>query len=288
MVLLPESLRRHLEALVNSAVRALATVPGGDINDAYRVQVADGRRLFVKTSRNAPPDLYIREAEGLEYLEVGLDRSGLQVPGVVAVSDAMLVLDYLEVTPPTAAIEETLGRGLAQLHGSSPGRFGLERDNYIALLVQPGGQSGSWAEFYGEKRLLHQARLPQADRLLDRNLRRRLDRLVQNLGELLGPPEPPARLHGDLWGGNWLSTAEGPFLVDPAVYAGHREVDLAMMRLFGGFSERVFAAYQEAKPLAPGFEDRLPLHQLYPLFVHLNLFGAGYLGSVSRILAEYG
>jgi fructosamine-3-kinase len=288
VVLLPESLRRHLETLVNSPVRALATVPGGDINDAYRVQLADGRRLFVKTSRNAPADLYVREAEGLDYLRAGLDRSGLRVPGVVAVSDAMLVLDHLEVTSPTPAIEETLGRGLAQLHGSQPACFGFERDNYIALLVQPGGQAASWAEFYGEKRLLYQARLPHADRLLDRNLRRRLDRLVGNLGELLGPPEPPARLHGDLWGGNWLPVAEGPFLVDPAVYAGHREMDLGMMRLFGGFSERVFAAYEEAMPLSPGFEARLPLHQLYPLLVHLNLFGAGYLGSVSRILGEYG
>lgn len=302
-VLLPESSRRRLEALLGSAVRAVATVSGGDINDAYRITLADGRRLFVKTSRDAPPDFYAREAEGLTYLQAGLGSSGqgssglgssgqgssgnLRVPAVVAQSDALLVLEYLEVCALTPRIEEELGRGLAQLHRASPGRFGLEYDNYIGTLVQPNGSLGSWAAFYGEKRLLHQARLPEADRLLTTQLRRRLERLVSRLGELLECEEPPARLHGDLWGGNWLPTQDGPFLVHPAVYGGHREVDLAMMALFGGFSERVFAAYREAAPLAPGFEARVPIHQLYPLLVHLNLFGAPYLSRVERVLGDF-
>jgi fructosamine-3-kinase len=288
VVLLPETLRRHLETLLSCSVRALATVPGGDSNYAYRIHLSDGRRVFVKTSRNAASDAYSCEAEGLAYLRVGLEDSGLNVPDVIAVSDTVLVLDFLEVAEPRPFTEEILGRGLAALHRAPQAKFGFEHDNYIGPLVQPGGQAESWAEFYGQRRLLHQARQPGADRLLDRNLRRRLDRLVLNLETLLGPSEPPARLHGDLWGGNWLPTARGPYLVDPAVYAGHREIDLAMMRLFGGFSERVFGAYQEAFPLNPGFEERLPIHQLYPLLVHLNLFGAGYLGSVSRILGEYG
>jgi fructosamine-3-kinase len=295
-VLLPESSRRQLEALLGSAVRAVATVSGGDINDAYRISLADGRRLFVKTSRATPPDFYAREAEGLAYLRAGLGGSAagwskagacsLRVPEVVAQSSEVLVLEYLEASAVTPRIEEDLGRGLAQLHLASPGRLGLEVDNYVGTLVQPNGSMSDWATFYGERRLLQQARLPEADRLLTKQLRRRLDRLVSRLGELLDNQEPPARLHGDLWGGNWLPTADGPFLVDPAVYGGHREVDLAMMALFGGFSERVFAAYREAAPLAPGFEERVPIHQLYPLLVHLNLFGAAYLGRVERTLGE--
>jgi fructosamine-3-kinase len=119
-------------------------------------------------------------------------------------------------------------------------------------------------------------------------MRSGFEQLFARVPALVGPPEPPARLHGDLWGGNLMHDAGGaPCLVDPAVYAGHREIDLAMMRLFGGFGARVFAAYEEAYPLAPGSLDRVPLYQLYPLMVHVNLFGGGYAGQVERILARY-
>jgi fructosamine-3-kinase len=118
-------------------------------------------------------------------------------------------------------------------------------------------------------------------------MRRGFDALFGCLTERVGPDEPPARLHGDLWGGNLHVDEEGrPCLIDPAVYGGHREMDLAMMRLFGGFSPRVFAAYHEAYPLAPGWEDRVPLYQLYPLMVHVNLFGRGYVGSVEGALRQ--
>lgn len=286
-VLLAESQRRHLEQLLGSAVRSVATVAGGDINDSYRIGLSDGRRLFVKTKRHPPPHFYAREAEGLAFLAAGLAAEVLRVPAVIAYSPAALVLEFLDLAPPSPEVDERLGRGLADLHRASPGRFGLAQDNYIGTLPQENGELSRWAEFYGQARLLAQARLPQAERLLDRTLRRRLERLVARLDDLVGEPEPPARLHGDLWGGNWLSTKQGPFLVDPAVYGGHREVDLAMMRLFGGFSERVFQAYAEAMPLSVGHEERVDLYQLYPLLVHVNLFGAGYLGGVSRIVSRY-
>jgi len=287
-VLLGESQRRQLEQLLGSGVRAVATVPGGDINDAYRITLADGRRLFVKTNRNAPPGFYAREAEGLAFLKKGLGMGAeLAVPEVVLHTDALLVLEYLEYAAPSLEIEEALGRGLARLHAASPGGFGLERDNFIGTLPQVNDARPSWAEFYAEQRLLAQVRLPQAGRLLDQPLRRRLDRLTARLDDLLGTPEPPARLHGDLWGGNWLPTARGPFLIDPAVYGGHREVDWAMMQLFGGFSPRVGAAYQEAFPLATGHAERVPLYQLYPLLVHVNLFGGSYVDSVRRIVTSY-
>lgn len=286
-VLLAESLRRELEQALGSMVRAVARVSGGDINDAYRVTFADGRRLFVKTNRSAPPDFFVREAEGLAFLESALDPALLRVPGVVHSSASALVLEHLELVPASDVVEERLGRGLAHLHRAPLAHFGLDHDNYIGTLPQSNRRAATWAEFYGQERLVAQARLPQADRLLDRTHRRRLERLVTGLDELVGDPEPPARLHGDLWGGNWLCTPSGPFLVDPAVYGGHREIDLAMMRLFGGFSERVFAAYEEAAPLSPGHQERVSLYQLYPLLVHVNLFGATYLSGVSRILGEY-
>jgi len=287
-VLLAESQRRALEQLLGSGLRAVATVPGGDINDAYRITLADGRRLFVKTNRNAPPGFYVREAEGLAFLKDGLGMgASLGVPAVVLQTDALLVLEFLEYAAPSPEIEEAFGRGLAQLHGASPGGFGLEQDNFIGTLPQANRARPSWAEFYGEQRLLAQARLPQAERLFDQPLRRRLERLVARLAELLGEPEPPARLHGDLWGGNWLPTAQGPFLIDPAVYGGHREVDLAMMQLFGGFSPRIFRAYEDTFPLSPGHAERVPLYQLYPLLVHVNLFGGSYVDAVRRIVTSY-
>lgn len=290
-VLLAEPQRRQLEELLASPVRAIATVAGGDINDAYRIGLADGRRLFVKTNRDAPRLMFAREAEGLAYLEAGLTGAGgaalpLRVPKVVAHSESMLVLEYLESAPTTPEIEEALGRGLALLHASRPDRFGLPHDNFIGRLPQQNESMDSWPEFYGKQRLLAQARLPGAERLLGSELLRRLDRLVGRLPELL-PSEPPSRLHGDLWGGNWLSTAAGPYLVDPAVYGGHREVDLAMMSLFGGFGPRVLDAYREALPLSSGYSERESLYQLYPLLVHVNLFGAGYVAGVRRILIEH-
>src|SRR5690606_6795024 len=148
--------------------------------------------------------------------------------------------------------------------------------------------AGDWTEFFRERRLL-----PQVERAIENGrapaaLAQGFDRLFDRLPELVGPAEPPARLHGDLWGGNLHVDERGlPCLIDPAVYGGHREMDLAMMRLFGGFSERVFAAYDEAYPLSPGAKDRVTLYQLYPLLVHVNHFGGSYLASVQQALARY-
>lgn len=254
-------------------VRALL---GRDINDAYAVE-AGGETLFVKTRADAPSDMYEVEARGLRFLEAG----ALRVPRVVAVDPAFLVLEYLPPTSSSADFDEVLGRGLAALHQASPAGFGLDHDNYVGSLPQRNTPCATWAEFYWERRLRPLSReLPSA-------LRHRFDSLAEILPECVGPAEPPARLHGDLWGGN-VHRAGEPVLIDPAVYGGHREIDLAMMRLFGGFSARVFAAYDEAHPLAHEHERRVPLYQLYPLLVHVGIFGASYLPAVSRALDELG
>ncbi|HWO13400.1 MAG TPA: fructosamine kinase family protein, partial [Polyangiaceae bacterium] len=142
--------------------------------------------------------------------------------------------------------------------------------------------------FYRERRLAPLLRLARARGSADVALERAFERLFARLDELAGPPEPPARLHGDLWGGNLHTSTDGhPMLIDPAVYGGHREIDLAMMRLFGGFGERVFAAYGESSPLAPGAAERVALYQVYPLLVHLCSFGRGYLAQVRRAVERY-
>lgn len=285
-----DSLAGPLAELLGAELVEATPLSGGSINAAWAVRLADGRRVFVKSNSRAPADMFAAEARGLAFLRVGLSDGQLRVPEVIAVDPRFLVLELLEPGEPCADFDERLGRGLAALHRSGAkigelglGEFGLDHDNYIGSLPQPNAGMASWPSFYRARRL--EPMLIRAGALIDGELWRRFDALFDRLDALCGPPEPPARLHGDLWAGNLHRDADGvPVLIDPAVYAGHREVDLAMMRLFGGFSARVFAAYEEAWPLADGWQRRVDLHQLYPLLVHVVLFGAGYLRQLDAAL----
>ncbi len=279
---LPRRLRAALERALGGPVTHVRRVAGGDINDAWAVRTAEGL-VFVKARQDAAPTTFTVEAEGLRWLA----RAGaLRVPEVLAVAEdpPFLVLEHIESGRPAPEFDEALGRGLAALHGATPPSFGLPYANFIARLPQENAPC-EWPEFYWRRRLEPMLCRAEQAGLADAALRRALERLAARLPERCGPAEPPARLHGDLWAGNLLVDEAGaPVLIDPAVYGGHREIDLAMMRLFGGFGARAFAAYAEASPLAPGWEDRVPLYQLYPLLVHVNLFGAGYLGQVQQAL----
>lgn len=281
---LGEALRRALGA----EVLKFSPLSGGDINDAYEVGLADGRRVFVKTNSRAPAGMFTAEANGLAWLA---QAGALRVPKVLAVGEgepAFLALEFLSSARRRRGFDEELGRGLAALHRARPESFGFREDNFIGRLAQSNRPHARWVDFYREERLLPQLELAERARRATSKLRQGFERLFSRLEELLGPEEPPARLHGDLWGGNLHVGPEGePCLIDPAVYGGHREIDLAMMRLFGGFDARVFSAYSEVFPLAPGHEERVPLYQLYPLMVHVNLFGGGYVASVERIVGRY-
>src|SRR4051812_19442334 len=271
------------EAL-GSKGRERRTLSGGDINQAYAVTLDDGRRWFVKTNPRPPAGMFPSEARGLAWLSAA---RALRVPAVAAVDEAFLVLELLQPGPRTPSFDEDLGRGLAALHRAGAPAFGLDHDNYIGRLPQSNRPAASWSELYRRERLEPQVRRAAAAGLVPPSLARAFERLYGRPPELVGPDEPPSRLHGDLWGGNLMADDRGaPCLIDPAVYGGHREIDLAMMRLFGGFGPRVFAAYAEAYPLAPGHEERVPLYQLYPLLVHVNLFGGSYVGSVEAALDE--
>ena len=201
---------------------------------------------------------------------------------------AFLLLEFIRSARPRPEFDEQLGRGIAALHRAGAPSFGFEQPNFIGRLAQSNQPHDSWAEFYRVERLEPQLEIAARSGHAGAALRRDFERLFARLPELVGDVEAPARLHGDLWGGNLHVDEHGaPCLIDPAVYGGHREVDLAMMRLFGGFSERVFAAYAEAFPLSPGHAERTSLYQLYPLLTHLNLFGKSYASSVQQALARY-
>jgi fructosamine-3-kinase len=275
--------------VAGSPVAASSPVAGGDINRAERMTLADGRELFVKHRQGAPAGMYAAEAAGLAWLA---EPAAVRTPAVVAVGDErpprFLALEWIPRGRPAPGHDEALGRGLAVLHRAGPEAFGLADDNFIGSLRQRNGLVESWPELYGERRLGPVARAAVDAGALPAAFLDGLERLRPRLPDLSGPPESPARLHGDLWGGNAMTDAGGaPVLIDPAVYGGHREVDLAMMRLFGGFGPDVFAAYAEAHPLASGHEDRVELYQLYPVLVHVVLFGGGYARSAQRILRRY-
>ena len=286
--MLPESLRRSLEAHLGPVGEARA-VGGASINHAARVDGPNGA-YFVKYSEDAPACIFAAEARGLEALAAA--GSGLVVPRVLAVCDdpepgtpAWLALEWLEPAPRAADFGERLGRGLTALHRTGGG-WGWDEDNFIGSLPQENAPCGSWADFWWARRLEPQLRRARAAGRLPGH-EREWDRLREALPRILAPAEDdgPSLLHGDLWSGNVVATARGPALVDPAAYRGHREVDLAMTELFGGFGADFYAAYEEAWPLRPGYrEERRGVYQLFYLLVHVNLFGGGYVAQTAQVL----
>jgi fructosamine-3-kinase len=273
-------------AAVGGVAAGWRVVPGGDVNRAACLTLAGGREVFVKHRPRPPAGMYAAEARGLAWLA---EAGALRVPAVLAVSDDWLALEWVPPGAPAPGHDEALGRGLAAMHrAGAPGFGGPAETGFVGPLEVPDAPAPDWPAFLGERRLLPLARRARDAGLLDGGDVRRAEALAARLPDLCGPPEPPSRLHGDLWAGNAHPDAAGaPVLVDPAAYGGHREIDLALMRLFGGFGPAVFAAYGEAHPLAPGHADRVELFQLPPVLVHVVLFGGAYVASARRILRRY-
>lgn len=272
------ALEDSLAAITGAGAARTTPVHGGDINDAWRAELTDGRTVFVKTNTSPPAGMFAAEAHGLRWLAApGVAR----VPGVIGHDEHALVLEWLEPGAPARDTAAELGRDLAALHRAGAPCFGLDAPSFIATLPQDNTPSATWAELWFERRLR-----PMVERAIalgrgPARWRTAVDELAARAG-VLAPDEPPARLHGDLWSGNVMVSGGRPALVDPAVYGGPREVDLAMLALFGGLDDRTLAAYDEAYPLEPMWDERVPLWQLYPLLVHVVLFGGSYVTSVER------
>jgi len=271
-----------LEAELSDRCDEIRHVSGGDIADSYRVDLASGDRLFAKVYSDGPPGIGEAEARGLEWLR---EVEALRVPAVFAHGLDWLALEWIEPGRPRRDFADRLGSGLARLHRQTRDGFGFDQDNWIGSLPQSNSQRERWDAFYAECRLGPLRRRAVSAGILPREVIRLLDEVIENMPELVGPSEAPSRLHGDLWSGNLMIDETGsPCLIDPAVYAGHREIDLAMMRLFGGFDRRVFDAYREAFPLSPGSSERVDLYQVYPLLVHVCLFGGSYVERLEHAL----
>jgi protein-ribulosamine 3-kinase len=265
---------------------------GGDISTAAQVFSSEGV-FFIKWNHagTALPDtidMFEAEARGLDLLR---QTDALYIPQVIGYGQQLdksyLILDYIDPGQPDDTYWETLGQSLAVLHSHTQATFGLDFSNYIGSLPQTNTPTTSGIDFFFEHRLLPQAGMALYKGLLTKTTYDALFRLRDRLPDLL-PNERPALLHGDLWSGNVMVTEQGqPALIDPAVYYGFREADLAHTRLFGGFDQRFYDAYDEAFPLHDGFDERIAIYNLYPLLVHVNLFGSGYVSGVERVLKRF-
>lgn len=287
---LAEVLTRSLGA----PVARTRPVRGGDVAMSYAVDLADGRRVFAKTHPAAPPHFFSTEAAGLRWLRDGVEPGGsVAVPEVLAVSDDApnhLVLEWIGEAGSArdGPGEQGLGAGLAHLHAAGAPGFGREDRRTTGSRGLPNEPAASWPEFYAESRLIPLARLAREAGALPTDAIDGLARVAGRLADFGGADELPARLHGDLWAGNRLIGMDGRhWLVDPAAHGGHREFDLAMMRLFGGFGPKCFDAYEEVAPLAAGWEERVPLHQIAPLVVHAIKFGGGYVEAATAAIGRY-
>ena len=265
-----------------------SAVGGGSINDAYRLDTNEGCFFVKVNSADRFPSLFEAEADGLHRLAAA---GVIRVPKVIGHgedhNDSYLLLEHISAGARTEAFWEDLGRSLARLHTHTHDRFGLARDNYIGSLKQVNTPSARWEDFLIQHRLEPFVKMARDKGRLGMGDVLRFERLYMRMPSLF-PTEAPALLHGDLWNGNFLCDEHNaPVLIDPAVYYGHREMDTAMSRLFGGFEPAFYAAYQNERPLEQDWEERIDLCNLYPLLVHVNLFGGGYAQQVTAILGRF-
>lgn len=263
-------------------------VSGGCINATARLDTNRGAYFIKWNDKQAYPGMFEAEQQGLQMLR---EADALRIPEVLGTGEvgdqSFLVMEYIREGAPGHDFFSRFGQGLARLHQFSHTSFGLDHDNYMGSLPQYNHPSPDWATFFRDQRILPQWQMARNKGFFTGREEQNLHRLLSRLGQWL-PDEPPALVHGDLWSGNYLTDAFGaPVLIDPAVYFGHREVEFGIMQLFGGYPPQFYHAYQEVWPFAEGWKERIRLYQLYPLLVHVNLFGAGYVGQVTEILHAF-
>lgn len=260
---------------------------GGCINQALHVRTEAGD-FFVKWNETLDESFFAAEAQGLQELH---QAGEVRVPAVVGhgrnAQKLYLILEFIPFQRPRVTYWTHLGTALARLHTHTQADFGWARDNFIGALPQPNEPLHDGIAFFVERRLKPQAGRAMYTHLMPRALYDQFEKLYHKLPELL-PTEAPALLHGDLWHGNVLVGPDGyACLIDPAVYYGNREAEIAFTYLFGSFEAPFYEAYQAAFPLQPGFAERIEIYNLYPLLVHLNLFGTGYLPGIERVVRKY-
>lgn len=283
-------LTRNLKAIeANGKIQEIRSVTGGDINEAFYVHT-DQNEYFVKVNRKADKRFFQLEEQGLRTLA---QTKTINVPNTYAVLEdeetgvPMLWMEWIKGKENNQT-QFLLGERLAALHLCEGQNYGFEQSTYIGYLRQENGIYNSWLDYFRDKRLIGQLSLGRSLGRISGQREKRLFGLIQHLDEWIPSFPRPSILHGDLWGGNWISGEEGiPYLIDPSLLYGDHEFELAFTELFGGFSNQFYKAYRSTFPLSPEYEEKKELYQLYYLLVHLNMFGESYGPSVDRILTKY-
>ncbi len=282
------TLLNYLAERIGETITSYKPISGGDISNAFLVETNQNRFFLKANSQKEAYTMFVTEKKGLQIIS---QTNTIATPKVYYCgcykSDAFLLMEYIEPKTPASKDLETLADHLASLHKTTASKFGLNQDNFIGNLPQSNKQHQGWAAFYFNERINPQLELAKSKGLLSINdlpKKQKIHRVLQELFQGI----TPSLLHGDLWSGNYLIAIDGtPYLIDPAVYYGHHEVDIAMSKLFGGFEPSFYQKYQEHFPFSEQTNARIDLYQLYYLLVHLNMFGSSYCNSVKRILTKY-
>lgn len=284
-LIVPKAVLEWLSEQGWGEVKAVRPVAGGCINQGMQLETFQGQTFFLKVNDRLPGDVFRREAEGLRVLR---EAGGPRLPEPLLYGSNFLLLEDLAPGKKRPDFWVLLGRQLAVLHQHTGVQFGFEHDNYLGATPQPNPWTEDGYVFFAEHRLMYQARLAQRSGYFRTDEMRLVEQLCRRLPDLI-PFQPASLIHGDLWSGNVISDHAGfPALIDPAAHYGWAEAELGMTALFGGFPDSFYRAYEEVRPLEPGWRSRLEIYNLYHLLNHLNLFGRGYYGEVLTILLHYG
>ncbi len=288
--MIPKSIRSILETEHDLKIESEQSVSGGSINRAHKLQTNQGM-LFLKWNQSAPDNFFEVEAKGLELLNSA--DTNLRIPKVIAShkptskTSGFLLMGYISEGSGNSSDSFRFGTELAKLHSTKGDHFGLSYENYIGSLPQKNGEFGDWITFFVEKRINPQLKMGIDSGKFPQSILNHWKRLTNQLDDLL-PSTKPSLIHGDLWGGNYLFDENGvAVLIDPAVYYGHPEMDLAFSKMFGGFSGSFYDGYESVNPLADGFSNRVPIYNMYPLLVHVNLFGGHYISQFEGFIRKY-
>jgi protein-ribulosamine 3-kinase len=285
---IPGEVIHYLSTRENLTVKDFVPISGGCINSGGRLLTTRGNYFLKWNVATKFPGMFQVEALGLNTLR---QTKAVCIPEVIATASLaewqFILLEFIETKMPAPQYWHDLGHQLASLHRHSQKDFGLDHDNYIGSLLQVNHPENNWIEFFIKHRLSVQLDLAIKNGKIAHAVATQFQSLFKKLDEIL-PQEKPSLLHGDLWSGNLITNTKGsPCLIDPAIYFGNREAEIAFTRLFGGFSNVFYQSYHENFPLSPGFNDRSDVYNLYPLMVHVNLFGGGYANQVVTILKKY-